>query len=542
MKKFIYILAFAIILIILHNILKSPFDDAVVVSKSRLQFDDEKRTVYLIAMDYIEEEDRIKGKYFIVLADGKKIIDRQEAIYYYDFWINRKEELIFQDIDEDGSYECFLGFENPYDESEMNYLAFKVSDDKVEKMEIEDDLFISSSQNIDKEGFEILEKGLFYTYDREPDEGENIYKISKYKIDGNMIDSKSEMVFEGNPEDINPEYIEKIMERLYKINYHMSKKALIENEDSLYFDVEENYKWINLYQYINDDCDKFYGDNNYRLYEIIRNIENVNLQFKDINIESLSEMKYDEFISIENKERDFVRREKTINGYTIFYGGFHLDSYIILFDENGEYLDSLVWTDKTRNDVSLIVKDNKMFIYPVIRNDMFYYGKEMTELSIVKDRLVKGTSKLILLDCCPDPLYGYTYSMEALDDLEKIISGNGKYRFAIAIGDDDFFTDRIIDFNNISYGNFNWDFIDGAYDSFIDSIMVDLIRENRNVILKSLENISEDYSYDYINLLNILKKSCDDKELERILIEKIQNISIDEYEKNLIEKIINGGK
>lgn len=533
MKKILAVIVLALLIAVIYQNFGSTLSSReFVISEKEISFGSQSRKIYLVAKEYEENNDQIKGELYITLFNGKKILDEKKLSFYHEITVNKSDNMICQDIDKNGTIEVFTPFVNEYDDLNTNYFMFSVDENSISTVTFNEyEAIKSSEKSIDE--FTILENGIFYTYERNLDLGRDVYEYKKYKLEGKEVINFNTYTVEMSPKNLDYNSIESFINEIEKLDYRINKENLILKDLEKYEYMEENIEKIGLYLFLYDDV-----IDSYEFYNTFDSIENTFNQLKDIGINDIQSIKYDEFMEITSENFDIEKNILNFKDKKFVYGGFHLDSYIIMFDEDGTYLDIIIWTDKSRNNVNLFEVEGKLFVEPVIQRDMFYHCNKLNEVSVLNGKMYFSNEIIRKLELAPPPDLGYISNIELTDF--DIIKRQYGYKFRINVYDKEFVLHKKLDEGLFINSSQDWEYISKIYDEVLNPVIKELVEDNRLKLIDLINGKNFDSADDLLNLLIIVEMTTDDVELKNILISKLKNIELEDYEKKILEDIIKG--
>ncbi len=353
----------------------------------------------------------------------------------------------------------------------------------------------------------------------------------------NEIDTEK-VELQDNNISINP-----IKEKIDKI---LSTVEVI-NERNILKKCEKEYKWLlanekETSQFLESEINKDYEAKRYSFYLLlygrINQTKNLYSQFEgDLQVVNLQNYTLDEVKSSKSlfREDDFKYRQYDWQvgdeNYILLEGSFHLDDFILLFDEDGNFLDGRVWTDKVGKELKLDFRKKQNFISvsPVLvghgTGENIWAG---IWFEVYKGLLIERLK--YVEEGYQSPPYTVDYTRDYLKTGEQYDELSGNFEAAYKIGTETYGIEGIIGINKKVEFVWNeekeifepnvediYSYIDELYSQGIED---EILSDNNSQIEKIINEDSIKFKEDNIgNIAAFLIKCTKSEKRDKLLIE-----------------------
>lgn len=358
----------------------------ITTAKVDMNNDGENETIDMILIKGKQLENSLfEGQFALRLYDANNILLDEFLIHgnYTDMWFPLNFKIKFEDYNNDGILDFNVGNESIYNNNNNNYTyKFFTLVEENKKYSLNCFSTIESCEKDYSYKFNKVSSNRFITYYY--DQEYKTYEYTLYRVEDGEIFSENHINSNKNHKDFQKtEVKEKIEKILSSVKFESEKEILrcCKKEFNWLIENQEDTKIYIFYESNKQGISEEYSYLLKILEQRINKKRNLIMQFratfdtKDIRKYSLEDIKKlkslsraDDYKYIDGdfqyKEYDWKAEEKN---YKLLAGGFHLDSFILLYDEEGKYLDGYVWTDKLRKDVNIefLEKQNFVCVAPV---------------------------------------------------------------------------------------------------------------------------------------------------------------------------------
>ncbi|WP_202709789.1 hypothetical protein [Sporosalibacterium faouarense] len=501
--------------------------------------DGKNETIRVVLLNGVKlENNKYKGNFALELLDEKGNKSFQININgNSDIILEKNFDIKFKDYNGDDILDFNIGYSSLVEEKEYLYHFYTINKEgKLEELNINgNDTVLESCEKGYSYDFKINTNDTFFTYDYD---GERyVYKHYRWEDDNFIV---ANYIY--SPIDIKDINEDSIKEKIDEI---VSSSNITEEKDIL-DSYEKQYNWLlehsaetKIYLFMKASNEYEHRKIEGLLYSKIGQLERINTHFDEyFNINDIRECLIRDIKQLESPygKDDYKYSEYTWEvgnkNYKVLAGSFHLDSFVFLFNQSGQYLDGYMWTNKTRDEVNVVFRDKQNYI--TVSPIRMAYGTGISQFGgqwfeIYKDKLLKSFEHPIKGYSSPPYTLGYTQRYKIIN--ESYDNKTGDFRATYKLGLGLYGTDKLIGIEKII--NYHWntdtekfqyadyDIHDQLYTLlFVQGIEDDILNEN----LKEIELIIEkpgERKEENMKETTIFLTKCSSSETRDELLKKI---------------------
>lgn len=330
---------------------------------------DGKDEIIRVRMDTGEviKDRTYEGTFYLSLLNEKQeLLDEIQINEFGKLVFEKDFPILFKDYTGDGVLDFNIG--QKYSKEEFMYRFYSMSaEGGLEKLFGEERFLIKSYEKAHSYDFYTTPDQAIITYRVETDRDLNpFYVYESYEWDEDAFYRHNYVDSSKLYEEIDVKEIESKFNKLDEFGPDIT-------EEDLFLTCGEEYQWlldheeeVNLYSFFHRR-EKQWSNSLDRLYDKrIENIGRLKSKFEILEIDDITQVPLEEWKDIKHPNPEvkdlFKYREIPYGDKTLVTGRIHLSNLVILFNEKGEFLDGIVWTDRIREDVNIQYWDNEKFI------------------------------------------------------------------------------------------------------------------------------------------------------------------------------------
>ncbi len=482
------------------------------------------------------ENNQYKGKYAINLTDKEgQVLQALKIDDYKDITLPKDFDIIFKDYNDDGILDFNIGYENKDKAYYYKFYTLKETGE-LSQMGFMDYYWLKSCYTGNSYPFSVMDNQLVSYYKVDDKYYYESYKWEKEGYYGRGNQLVSTIDYDAIDKIDIQQHIRQLKE---EINLDMTKKEFLHKKSDRVAWFWEHLEEWDIYKFMNEisqDDDAFVQ----KALGFNDDIEDVNWRFlengKSIQSMSLDEFRYESsnmYFDDYNTSPMFKIEEhpwKSDKDYTLISGICHLTKFMLVYDDQGNYISGYTWSDN-RGEAPVLVyreKQNAYSVTPVCfvrgTGTSLYGG---TWFQLYKGRLFRNLNYATRGYESP-PLYsGFTHAYNLIDEAYDQETGDYRltYEVGIKVGDEEA---NISTENTIAYKwddekqefdvNKNYDIYDTLKELFDEGVEDDIYLENKTYINHIIREKGNDYlKEELVTLLAACKESSKRDELLIIL-------------------------
>lgn len=310
-----------------------------------------------------------KGDFVVQLLDeNNRLVNQIEISSFTDVCLPDNFPILFKDYNGDGTMEFNIGYLNTEDSKEYIYHFYTIAKTgQLKELKIRSyESVLRSCYRGNSYDFNQVSNDTFLSYEYKDD----AYVYEMYCWDENSFVCGTSL---DSQMDIDKIDIEGIQKRFKQIKADLMDVSFI-NEKEILDKSAEAYEWIlnhseeaKVYLFMCDNnSDEIKSiirsklDKSNWVYSHFSEYFKVNV-LNQYTIEDIKNFQppqgYDDY-----KYKEYNWLYDDIN-YKLLVGYFHLSDFVLVFDENGLYLDGFLWTDKSgENTIKTIFRTNQNYV------------------------------------------------------------------------------------------------------------------------------------------------------------------------------------
>lgn len=313
-----------------------------------------------------------KGRFSLALLNKKgKLLDEIPINSANEYTFKKDFPIYFKDYTGDGYLDFNIGNENPFNNDEYIYHFYTVlSDGKFKELDKDYDRLIKSSEKAYSYDFYMTPEDSLVTYQiKKDDSGNKLYEYGAYKWryhDDEYFSKYHYLKSSKLYDEIHIEEIENIFKKLDQLGEDIDEEDILLKWGNDYEWLLNHIEQVRLYSFRNRREQIWINRLDRLLDKRLNHLERLRVQFRLLGVDDITKVSLEEWKDIKHPLPEvtdyFKYSQQSYQDKTLVTGRIHLSNFVVLFNEKGEYLDGIIWTDKVQDEINLAYYNDEKFI------------------------------------------------------------------------------------------------------------------------------------------------------------------------------------
>lgn len=386
---------------------------------------------------------KYRGKLSLQILNGDNIIDEISlgTSINSDLIVSKDFKILTKDYTNDGILDFNIGYKMDNDNN-YYYEFFTYKNDNIVRMMFNENTYIKSHFNNYSNDFSTNDN-CFSSYYR----SKNSYVYEKYKWDKDkfiMVNTTTKSV---DYKRVNSNLIDNKIKQISSIiENDVTEKNILKLAEKQYNWLLDNYKYVDAYLFM-EECISFEENDLITiLYNRINQLIMMNQWFSEMGMDDVTSLSKKDFMdyidtydseNVENYNYEEYDLEVGNKKYSLLFGSCKFNKYILLYDNEGTYLDGYSWYNRMDNelDIDFRSKQQCLSVKPICKGygtGISQYGEDWYE--IYNNKLIRSFEFLTYGYCSPPQSMGYTQEYELIEETYDEVTGNYSLKYLLSIG------------------------------------------------------------------------------------------------------------